>query len=107
MHMNPYRKRQKSGTGYGQVLRALHILYMQVARMAKQMEIELAEGKAEAAVYRDREYVLDRVGISDRTLLRFQALGLIRIAKRANGKKYYLDADVERFRRYYHGAERS
>lgn len=54
-------------------------------------------------IFRDMEYVLDRVGISDRTLLRYQKSGKINVAKRVHGRKYYRDIDVERFRGYYHG----
>jgi len=61
---------------------------------------------AEETIYRDAAYVLDRVGISDSTLLRCQRKGQIRVAKIARGKKYFRNQDVERLRREYWGLER-
>lgn len=56
-------------------------------------------------VLRDAGYARERVGISDSTLLRCQQRGEIEVAKRAKGKKYFLDADVERLRKSYRGIE--
>jgi hypothetical protein len=57
----------------------------------------------EETVYRDTEYVRERVGISKSTLLRYQNQGLIRIAKIVNKKKMFRDRDVEHFRKIYWG----
>lgn len=61
--------------------------------------------EAEETVYRDAVYVMDRVGISDSTLLRCQRKGQIRIAKLLRGKKLFRDQDVERLRREYWGKD--
>ncbi|MBL1407650.1 MerR family transcriptional regulator [Sphingobacterium faecale] len=99
--MNPNRKFKKYPRHDGQVLHALHLLYKRLQRIEKNMEKSADIPPKEQMTYRDRDYVLDRVGISDRTLLRFQRLGLIPVAKRIKGKCYYYEADIERFRRYY------
>ncbi len=52
-------------------------------------------------IYRDADYVMDRVGISRRTLARLQELGIIK-AGRFNGRqRLFRDEDVERLRREY------
>lgn len=56
-------------------------------------------------VLRDAEYTRNRVGISESTLLRCQQRGEIEVAKRAKGKKYFRDEDVERLRKSYRGIE--
>ncbi|GAA4786182.1 hypothetical protein GCM10023231_12640 [Olivibacter ginsenosidimutans] len=61
--------------------------------------------EAEETIYRDAVYVLDRVGISDSTLLRCQRKGQINVAKLSKGKKQFRDQDVERLRREYWGLE--
>jgi len=61
--------------------------------------------EAEETVYRDAVYVMDRVGISDSTLLRCQRKGQIRVAKLLRGKKYFRDQDVERLRKGYWGRD--
>ncbi|WP_157278817.1 MerR family transcriptional regulator [Olivibacter sitiensis] len=44
---------------------------------------------------------MDRVGISESTLLRCQRKGLIRVAKMENGKKLFRNEDVENLRKVY------
>jgi len=56
-------------------------------------------------VLRDAGYTCERVSISDSTLLRCQQRGEIEVAKRAKGKKYFRDEDVERLRKSYRGIE--
>ncbi|MBE8722032.1 MerR family transcriptional regulator [Sphingobacterium pedocola] len=64
----------------------------------------LREKKAEAIIYRDAAYAIERVGISKSTLLREQNKGNIAVAKEGRGgKKYYTDAAVERLRNLYWG----
>ncbi len=53
--------------------------------------------------YRDARYVMDRVGISESTLLRCQQNGHITVAKTIKNRKYYRDKDVERLRNIYWG----
>ncbi|GEM_PF-3500933 len=52
---------------------------------------------------RDASYTRKRLGVSARSLLRFQQCGDLPVSERVKGKKYYLDEDVERFFRKYRG----
>ncbi|WP_028295694.1 hypothetical protein [Olivibacter sitiensis] len=56
-------------------------------------------------IYRSTEYVQNRVGISESTLLRCKHKGLIKVAKIVNKKKYYRDEDVEHLRKIYWSLE--
>ncbi|MFC6102854.1 MerR family transcriptional regulator [Olivibacter domesticus] len=69
------------------------------------MEIHrfILKKEEEETIYRDANYVLDRVGISKSTLLRYQGRGMITVAKIVNKKKLYRDLDVERLRKIYWG----
>jgi len=55
----------------------------------------------EKTIYRSAAYTMERVGISESTLLRCQQRGEITVAMKDKKKKYYLDADVERLRKSY------
>lgn len=84
----------------------LRLLYREV-RGLKEYTIEIQrfilQKEKEETVYRDAAYTMDRVGISDSTLLRCQHKGLIKVAKVERGKKYFRDVDVERLRTMYWG----
>ncbi|SEL88878.1 hypothetical protein [Parapedobacter koreensis] len=86
----------------------LRMLYPKLKRLQEDhseiMRFILEKREADT-VYRSAEYTLDRVGISESTLLRCQRRGEIRVAKVIRGKKYFRDEDVERLRREYWGQE--
>lgn len=82
------------------------LLYHEVTDLkehTKKIHHFILNKEAEETVYRDAEYVLNRVGISESTLLRCQHKGHIRVTKVHRGKKYFRDVDVERLRREYWG----
>jgi len=55
--------------------------------------------------YLTAEQTMERVGISESTLLRCQHRGEITVAKIAHRKKYFRECDVERLRKEYWGRE--
>jgi len=55
--------------------------------------------------YLTAEQTMERVGISESTLLRCQHRGEITVAKVEKRKKYFRDSDVERLRKEYWGRE--
>lgn len=59
--------------------------------------------KSHAPILRDNSYVMDRVGISERTVRRFIQKGELKIHETINKMNYYLDEDVESLRRRYRG----
>lgn len=61
------------------------------------------QAKAPEPVLRDNGYVMDRIGISERTVRRFIQKGELKIHKTINKVNYYLDEDVESLRRRYRG----
>ncbi|QNL51972.1 hypothetical protein H8S90_10560 [Olivibacter sp. SDN3] len=63
----------------------------------------ILQKEAEETIYRDAVYAIDRVGISESTLLRCQRKGMIKVAKLERGKKFFRDQDVERLRMQYWG----
>lgn len=65
----------------------------------------LREKESAETAYLSAREVMDRVGISESTLLRCQRRGEITVAKTVRGKKYFRDRDVERLRRQYWGRE--
>lgn len=84
----------------------LHLLYQEVKGLKEHtMEIHrfILKKEEEETTYRDANYVVDRVGISKSTLLRYQGRGIITVAKIVNKKKLYRDLDVERLRKIYWG----
>ncbi len=84
----------------------MHIILPELKQIrADQQEIiRYILGKKEAeTIYRDAKYTMDRVGISESTLLRCQHKGLISVAKIENNKKLFRDTDVERLRKVYWG----
>ncbi|MDF2849882.1 MULTISPECIES: hypothetical protein [Sphingobacterium] len=85
------------------LLQALHILFteIQVLKKAIQDGFQTADTTVEL---RDTAFVKDTVGVSDRTLLRYQNLGLIQVYQRdKGGKKYFKLDDVLRLKRYLNG----
>lgn len=85
-----------------------HLLYLEVKGLKEHtLKIQrfIFKKEEEETVYRDANYVLDRVGISKSTLLREQHKGSIGVAHVKNGKKYFKDRDVERLRRAYWGLD--
>ena len=85
------------------LLRALHILFTEIQKLKTAVlhSIQVDDTNIEL---RDTAYVKDTVGVSDRTLLRYQNLGLIRVHQRdKGGKKYFKLDDVLRLKRYLNG----
>ena len=88
--------------------RAFSLLQPHIQRIrADQREIlDYILDKQEAETeYLTAEQTMERVGISESTLLRCQHRGEITVAKIAHRKKYFRDCDVERLRREYWGWE--
>lgn len=84
----------------------LPILYKDVKDIKALMELVhrfILQKETEETIYRDAVYAMDRVGISESTLLRCQHRGLIRVAKLERGKKFFHNQDVERLRTQYWG----
>ncbi|GAA0884266.1 hypothetical protein GCM10009120_28640 [Sphingobacterium siyangense subsp. cladoniae] len=82
------------------LLQALHILFTEIQKLKTAVldSIQTADTNVEL---RDTAFVKDIVGVSDRTLLRYQKLGLIRVHQRdKGGKKYFKLDDVLRLKRY-------
>jgi hypothetical protein len=52
-------------------------------------------------IYRDADYVMDRVGISRRTLGRCQGAGMIKPCGIEGRRRLFSDEDVEQFHREY------
>jgi len=85
------------------LLQALHILFTEIQKLKTAVlhSIQVDDTNIEL---RDTAYVKDTVGVSDRTLLRYQNLGLIRVYQRdKGGKKYFKLDDVLRLKRYLNG----
>ncbi|SKB37945.1 hypothetical protein SAMN05660841_00133 [Sphingobacterium nematocida] len=59
--------------------------------------------KTPEPVLRDNNYVMGRIGVSDRTVRRFIQKGELKIHETINKMNYYLDEDVESLRRRYRG----
>lgn len=59
----------------------------------------------EEELYRDAKYAEDRIGVSERTVMRLTAKGILPIALYVNRKRQFRDSDVERCRRYYRGGK--
>lgn len=88
--------------------RAYGLLYPDIQQIrADQQEIlNYILEKQEAEIeYFSAEQAMDRIGISQSTLLRCQRRGEITVAKLIERKKYFRDRDVERLRREYRGRE--
>lgn len=85
------------------LLQALHILFTEIQKLKSAVlhSIQVDDTNIEL---RDTAFVKDKLGVSDRTLLRYQNLGLIRVHKRdKGGKKYFKLEDVLRLKRYLNG----
>lgn len=85
------------------LLQALHILFTEIQKLKTAVlhSIQVDDTNIEL---RDTAFVKDTVGVSDRTLLRYQNLGLIRVHQRdKGGKKYFKLDDVLRLKRYLNG----
>jgi len=88
--------------------RAYVLLYPDIKRIrADQQEIlnHILDKQEAETEYLTAEQTMERVGISESTLLRCQNRGEIAVAKMKNRKKYFRDCDVERLRREYWGRE--
>lgn len=98
--MRKYPITNKNRTTDGNLLQALHLLFAEVQLLKKTLQDAIPKEQAEVEV-RDTEFVKDTVGVSDRTLLRYQNLGLIEVYSRdKNGKKYFRLEDIKRLKRY-------
>lgn len=85
------------------LLRALHLLFNEIQKLKKAVLDSLPPEDVEPEL-RDTDFVKDTVGVSDRTLLRYQNLGLIRVHRRdKGGKKYFKLDDVLRLKRHLNG----
>ena len=84
-----------------------HCPCCKVYSRADQREIMnyILEKKEAEIEYFSAEQAMDRIGISQSTLLRCQHRGEITVAKFIERKKYFRDRDVERLRREYRGRE--
>lgn len=80
---------------------ALHLAIRELKESQEHLIKLLSSDSNQPMVYRDATYVMDRVGISESTLLRCQKQHMISIAKIVNKKRYYLDQDVEQLRKTY------
>lgn len=88
--------------------RAIDVLYpdIQCIRADQQKILNYILDKQETETeYLTAEQTMERVGISESTLLRCQHRGEIAVAKIVHRKKYFRDRDVERLRREYWGRE--
>ncbi|RKF32507.1 hypothetical protein BCY89_15140 [Sphingobacterium siyangense] len=82
------------------LLQALHILFTEIQKL-KTAVLDSIQADDDKVDLRDTAFVKDTVGVSDRTLLRYQNLGLIRVHQRdKGGKKYFKLDDVLRLKRY-------
>lgn len=82
------------------LLQALHILFTEIQKL-KIAVLDSFKAEDTNVELRDTTFVKDTVGVSDRTLLRYQNLGLIRVHQRdKGGKKYFKLDDVLRLKRY-------
>lgn len=98
--MRKYQITNKNRTTEGNLLQALHLLFMEVQQLKKTLLDVIPKEDPEVEV-RDTAFVKDTVGVSDRTLLRYQNLGLIQVYSRdKNGKKYFRLEDIQRLKRY-------
>lgn len=52
-------------------------------------------------IYRDAEYAMEFIGISESTLARHQRKGDLVVAKMDKGKRYFRQQDLERFKKDY------
>jgi len=61
----------------------------------------LSDQTAVETVYRDAEYAMEFIGISESTLARHQRKGDLAVAKMDKGKRYFRQQDLERFKKEY------
>jgi hypothetical protein len=81
-------------------LQALHILFTEIQKL-KTAVLDSIQTDDDKVELRDTAFVKDTIGVSDRTLLRYQKLDLIRVHQRdKGGKKYFKLDDVLRLKRY-------
>ena len=85
------------------LLQALHLLFNEIQKLKKAVQDSLPQEDVDVEL-RDTDFVKDTVGVSDRTLLRYQNLGLIQVHRRdKGGKKYFKLDDVLRLKRHLNG----
>lgn len=51
----------------------------------------------------DAKYAADRIGVSDKTIFRLTAQGMLPVASYVNRKRQFRKSDIESCRRYYRG----
>ncbi len=82
------------------LLQSLHMLFTEIQVLKKAM-LDRFPAEDAPVELRDTVFVKDTVGVSDRTLLRYQNMGLIQVYQRdKGGKKYFKLDDVLRLKRY-------
>ncbi|WP_312333949.1 hypothetical protein [Sphingobacterium sp.] len=81
----------------GAILFALHMLYSKLQKM--QIKNEIADDGD--TVWWDASQVQEFVGISERTLYRYQHKGMLGMVRKENGKRLFLQTNVECFKRAY------
>ena len=83
------------------------IIYAEIGKMRTDVTRLLdawgLQVKPPGPILRDNSYVMDRIGISERTVRRLIQKGELNIHKTVNKMNYYLDEDVESLRRRYRG----
>ncbi|PRD45539.1 helix-turn-helix domain-containing protein [Sphingobacterium haloxyli] len=62
---------------------------------------QLSSQVEQETIYRDAEYAMEFIGISESTLARHQRKGQLAVAKIDRGKRYFRQQDLERFKREY------
>jgi len=65
------------------------------------MKQYLSDQAATETIYRDAEYAMEFIGISESTLARHQRKGELVVAKIDKGKRYFRQQDLERFKKNY------
>lgn len=83
------------------VFRLIHRDIREIKSQTQLIRSSLHQQAEEETIYRDANYVVDRVGISLSTLLREQNKGNIQVAKIINRRRLFRDEDVEKFRAIY------
>lgn len=81
----------------GAILFALHMLYSKLQKTHNKNEAS----EERNAVWWDASQVQEFVGISERTLYRYQHKGMLGTVRKENGKRLFLQTNVERFKRAY------
>ncbi|ULT23562.1 hypothetical protein KUH03_30985 [Sphingobacterium sp. E70] len=98
MRVIPNKTRTNAHRGNeGAILFALHQLYRQLHGMRTKEET----ADSVEAVWWDAVRVQDYVGLSERSLYRYQHKGMLGTVRKDNGKRLFLASAVEHFKRAY------